>query len=108
MKEYGDWQGIPGHWLEGGKRWVSTAYGWKVVCGRLKDLATPMGEQRARCEGCGRPTMEGDGHHRYGRGGGRRDDRIEIGGERNLLYLCRTCHEKAPKERRDYDSTSTV
>ena len=49
------------------------------------------------CEKCGTYVgANGDVHHRNGRGGGKRDDRIIIGdaagGARNLYYFCRSCH----------------
>jgi 5-methylcytosine-specific restriction endonuclease McrA len=53
---------------------------------RLKGIA------QGRCELCGKHCEDGDVHHLHGRGGGRRDDRIVVDGERRLQYACRQCH----------------
>jgi hypothetical protein len=45
-----------------------------------------------KCENCGAHCENGDVHHPFGRGGGRRDDRIVVDGIRNLFYWCRSCH----------------
>jgi len=46
------------------------------------------------CESCGRfvGLVSGEVHHVNGRGGGRRDDRIVVGGKRNLKWACSFCH----------------
>ena len=46
------------------------------------------------CEECGVRVELNEGHadHVYGRGGGRRDDRIFVAGRRNLRWLCPGCH----------------
>ena len=100
MKEAGQWEGVPGHWLDSNRRFIATKYGWRMVVARLRKLADN------RCENCG-CRCQGDPHHRYGRGGGKRDDRIWKDGRRNLLLLCRLCHDTAVIERR-YDSPTAV
>lgn len=100
MKLAGDWQGAPGYWLDQNRRFVATKGGWKIICNRLRKLA------ENHCENCGH-SCHGDAHHRYGRGGGKRDDRIWRDGRRNLLLLCRLCHDTAVIERR-YDSPTAV
>jgi hypothetical protein len=56
---------------------------------KLRQLAGNCCENRE----CGCYTRDGDVHHANGRGGGKRDDRIFVNGERNLLYYCRSCHD---------------
>ena len=64
-----------------------------------------------RCEGCERPhplpfSEAGCGHHKFGRGAGRRDDRmwrlinpsvqnlLEMFWVRNLLWVCHVSHDE--------------
>lgn len=104
MKIKGEWEGIPGWWLDDpqspdGKRFIATHYGWDQIKERVKEVA------HARCElnlsaDCAGYTQYLDTHHRRGRGtgGSKRDDRIRINGIRNLLAGCRVCHDLAKIE----------
>jgi hypothetical protein len=102
MKVPGEWEGIPGFWLDDpaspdGKRWIATHYGWEKVCQRVKALC------QGRCElnlsdNCSIRSHWLDTHHRRGRGGGKRDDRIWILGVRALKAACRPCHAIAKIE----------
>lgn len=99
MKIKGLWEGIPGFWIDDpqspdGRRWIATHYGWELIQKKLKERA------RERCElvisdNCQLRTQWGDAHHVYGRGGGKRDDRLSM-----LKYACRNCHAIAKIERR--------
>lgn len=85
-REAFEYQGIPGHIL-GGTRWVATHYGWD----RIKQLVRE--KFKWRCVYCNRYDRYGDAHHPYGRGGGKREDRLEFpSGLPNLEYVCRDCH----------------
>lgn len=102
MKTKGDWEGIPGFWLDDsvspdGKRFIATHYGWDKVKERVKTIANGRCELNlaADCQGS---TFWLDTHHRRGRGGGKRDDRIFISGKRNLIAGCRACHDLAKIE----------
>lgn len=105
MKVKGTWDGIPGWWIDDpaspdGKRWIATAYGWDKITERVKQ------EANFRCQlnladDCQGQTQWLDTHHRRGRGGGKRDDRITILGVRNLKAACRDCHQIAKIERKD-------
>lgn len=94
----GHWRGFPGHWLEGGKRFVATDYGWRRITGEGARTVR-FCEASDHAEGCGRIGVEW--HHRRGRGGGKRDDRIEFAdGTRNMYWLSRACHDVARIERK--------
>lgn len=94
MKIAGHYRGIPGYWY--GERWVATLYGWNKIREIVRDFADN------RCQRCGLHTVLGDCHHRYGRGSGKRDDRVfRPDGSPNLLYLCRRCHNREPILRRE-------
>jgi len=85
----------PGHWYEDGNRWVATDYGWNLIRKYVIEQA------KGKCEKCGKEAQYLDIHHRFGRGGGKRDDRPVLGdGTKNLLALCRFCHSETPIERR--------
>jgi hypothetical protein len=98
----GEWEGIPGHWLTDpqspdGRRFIATHYGWDKVQARVRDLCGSRCEMNLS-EYCQGRTQWLDTHHRRGRGGGKRDDRIYILGKRNLLGVCRPCHDLAKIE----------
>lgn len=105
MKVSGYYEGVPGHWLDDpaspdGRRWIATAYGWEKIQERVKQ------ECQSRCElntseHCQGHSQWLDIHHRRGRGGGKRDDRIWILGKRNLKACCRACHQLARIERKE-------
>jgi hypothetical protein len=105
MKTKGDYEGFPGWWIDDpaspdGKRFIATHYGWDLIKERVKQ------EANFRCqlnlsENCQGRSQWQDVHHRRGRGGGKRDDRITILGRRNLLCCCRCCHSLAKIERKD-------
>ncbi len=57
---------------------------------RMKAKLRELAENK--CEECGRYDTKGDVHHKLGRGGGKRDDRIFVDGVRQLFYYCRKCH----------------
>lgn len=104
MKVKGEWERIPGWWLDDlaspdKKRFIATHYGWDQVRERVKEIA------KGRCElnlseHCAGATLYLDTHHRRGRGtgGSKRDDRIWIVGVRNLKAVCRPCHDLAKIE----------
>lgn len=107
MRIKGDWESIPGDWIDDpqspdGKRWIASRYGWEKIQQRTKEVA------HGRCElnlaiDCSGATIYLDTHHRRGRGtgGSKRDDRIWILGKRNLLAGCRQCHDLARIERKE-------
>lgn len=78
-----------------GWRWIAGKRAWawvrRVLCHGLAHEC---------CESCGKRVIleAGHAHHIFGRGGGRRDDRIFIWVgtllQRNLLWLCQECHDK--------------
>jgi hypothetical protein len=78
---------IPGHWHERPQRFVATEYGWRKL--------TSWAQQNLAA--CARwVTMHGfhfgcEFHHKYGRGAGKRDDRLE-----SLEWLCRKHHQETP------------
>lgn len=92
----GTWEGIVGYWINGNERFVSTMHGW----GQLKEVGrTAYVNCEYQLRGC-----QGNGcewHHRFGRGGGKRDDRIYLpDGARGMYWTCRTCHEQVRIERK--------
>jgi hypothetical protein len=99
IKEKGDWEGCPGEWITDphspdGKRFIASQFGWAKIQARMRD------ESKGKCElglsgACPGRTEWLDVHHRRGRGGGKRDDRIWVDGMRNLLAVCRPCHSIA-------------
>ncbi len=106
MKVKGTWDGIPGWWIDDpaspdGKRWIATAYGWDKITERVKQEANFRCQLNLADDCQGRQTQWLDTHHRRGRGGGKRDDRITILGVRNLKAACRDCHQIAKIERKD-------
>ena len=96
IRERGKWAGLSGYWINAQERWVATETGWHNIRHRLAE------EANFRCQNCGAYLgYHGDAHHRYGRGGGRRDDRVTLpDGTRNLFYLCRQCHFHTAIERK--------
>jgi hypothetical protein len=62
------------------------------------DTARPLVRRRATgsCEGCGLVTDQLDVHHRQARGaGGVHGDAAQVANDvRNLLALCRPCHDR--------------
>jgi hypothetical protein len=96
IRERGHWEGLVGYWINNRERWVTTVYSWNILRRRLAFHAN------FRCEHCGVYLgYRGDVHHRFGRGAGKRDDRIEFAdGTRNLFYLCRECHSETAIERK--------
>lgn len=105
MKIRGEWNGIPGFWIDDpqspdGKRWIATHYGWDRVKERVKEIANGRCELNLS-ENCQGANYWLDTHHRRGRGGGKRDDRITILGKRNLMACCRTCHDSAKIETKE-------
>ena len=104
MKIKGTWHGIPGYWIDDqasidGRRWIATHYGWEKIQALVKQ------EAQGRCElnlsdNCASATQWGDTHHVYGRGGGKREDRLQVEGIQMLKFACRSCHEIAKIERR--------
>ena len=105
MRLKGEWEGIPGHWLRDsqspdGQRFIATHYGWERIRDRVKELAHGQCELNI-AEDCQPRTYWLDTHHRRGRGGGKRDDRIVILGKRNLVACCRQCHGLATIETRE-------
>lgn len=104
MKVRGEWNGIPGYWHDDkyspdGKRWIATQYGWTRVQALVKETAQNRC-QLANTADCAGRTQWGDTHHIYGRGGGKRDDRLTVAGRPNLAYACRPCHNEAKIKRR--------
>ena len=105
MKRSEHWEGIPGWMLDDptspdGKRWIATGYGWDKIIARVK------ADANYRCqlnisEHCQGTSQWLDVHHRRGRGGGKRDDRIYIVGKMNLLACCRNCHQIARIETKE-------
>jgi hypothetical protein len=94
----GDWHGLPGVWRDDptavdGKRFIATLWSWHKIKQGLAEAC------KCFCESCGRFDKNADGHHVYGRGGGKRDDRPVVWYEGSMicmiLYLCRECHGKA-------------
>lgn len=107
MKNYGEYQGIPGHWMAG--RWIATHYGWGKIRNLVRELAEGRCESRKLAElgllddnnECAINLQWFDVHHRFGRGGGKRDDRPRLdNGEQNLFAVCRACHSRTRIERR--------
>jgi hypothetical protein len=74
-------------------RLILRGMAYSKMKGKLRELA------ENKCERCGKFTMQGDVEHITirGMGAAKRDDRIFLEGDdgkkvRNLLYLCRGCH----------------
>lgn len=87
---------IPGHWYQNPERFVATEYGWR----KLTEWAAQSIIWCIRPQD-GRPGIVHWGdefHHKHGRGGGKRDDRLE-----SLEWLCRAHHEKTPILRRKHN-----
>lgn len=96
---------IPGEWIDDaqspdGFRFIATPYGWKKL--------TEWGARLARwCQ----PELNlsetwsahlgNEWHHVYGRGGGKRDDRLVVADRINLRWLCRHHHDKTSIKRRE-------
>src|SRR5438270_6610828 len=89
---------IPGRWYQNPERFVATEYGWR----KLTEWARGNMQQCARFEETRlhyeRPPkvrtvryfhLGHEFHHKHGRGGGKRDDRLE-----SLEWLCRTHHQE--------------
>lgn len=96
MKLKGTWRDLPGYWINGDERWIATMYGWN----KLKEIGREFYRfcelRRTGCQGTGC-----EWHHRHGRGGGKRDDRIELpSGRRMMFWTCRTCHDQVRIERK--------
>ena len=83
---------IPGCWRGG--RFIASAYGWRKLTAWAANAVTwcehPSGEIHRGTEW----------HHIYGRGGGKRDDRIEIDWKPNLRWVCRWHHKRTKILRR--------
>lgn len=97
MKLKGTWCDIPGYWINEDERWIATMYGWTVL---LKEIGR---RDYQFCEygmnGC--HGLGNEWHHRFGRGGGKRDDRIFLpDGTRILYWTCRACHDQVKIERK--------
>lgn len=92
----GKWEGIVGHWINVDERFVSTLYGW----GQLKEVGrTAYVNCEYQLNGC--KGYGSEWHHRFGRGGGKRDDRIFLpDGSRGMFWTCRNCHDKLRIERK--------
>ena len=82
---------IPGHWYERPQRFVATEYGWK----KLTEWANGKMEPCARVTKWSNWHFGSEFHHKHGRGGGKRDDRLE-----SLEWLCRTHHDQTAILRR--------
>jgi 5-methylcytosine-specific restriction endonuclease McrA len=68
-------------------RLVLRGVAYKKMRLKLKGLA------QGKCELCGAHCENGDVHHLNGRGGGKRNDVINLpDGSRNVVYACRPCH----------------
>jgi hypothetical protein len=87
---------IPGYWFQNPERFVATEYGWRKL--RTWAIDWTMMCQRSDADD---PTTWHPGHefhHTHGRGGGKRDDRLE-----SMEWLCRPCHETTPILRRKHN-----
>ena len=106
--------GVPGFWMN--DRWVATPSGWDRIRWLVRQKARDFCEHDKLIElglldevnGCQGRTQWGDTHHRFGRGGGRRDDRPTLpDGTQNLFFLSRSCHAQARIDRRDHAGKTT-
>lgn len=106
MKTAGTWNDIPGFWINVRERWIATHYGWGKIMQLVREIAQERCEFHLLNQGPHHPdcpdyTRWGDTHHRFGRAGGKRDDRVFLdNGMKNLFYLSRFCHDRANIERR--------
>jgi hypothetical protein len=80
---------IPGRWYYNPKRFVSTEHGWRKLTAWAHDAGYM----------CERSASESwhfghEFHHIYGRGAGKRDDRLP-----KLEWLCRKHHSETPIQR---------
>ena len=87
-----DGTAISGRWYERPERFVASVYGWRVLTKWAK----------LNIVHCAKGLHAGvELHHVYGRGGGKRDDRLFVNNKPNLQWLCRMHHDMTPILRRE-------
>lgn len=78
-----------------GKRFVATEAGWKLLTAAGRD---EIGWCQA--EKCHRLHAGTEFHHVFGRGAGKRQDRVSVGDTVYLIWAARECHEEMKIQRR--------
>lgn len=103
MKTFFRYHGIPGYIQGDGERWIANDFG--PVSRMVRETAQNICEMdqlgQSHAEDCPRNDPWSECHHRWGRGGGKRNDLPVLpDGTKNLFCLSRKCHEKVKIERR--------
>jgi len=85
---------------------LETAEGKRLYYGNLYKIEVRQGFQCAICERIAGSRMDFD--HEQSRGGGKRDDRIEVDGKWQNAALCRRCNTEKGSKRYHWNSGKYV